>query len=442
MYEEGSQNSLPVLSTPILPKVCMEDRIFALIYLLVGYGFIYVFTETVNTGPISTFTVFYAVVVLLYLWAKNQKPPLESWFWLGVLLCIGIPFAFWTVLYIFQLLALMAVAAYWTLSATGRLLDGRTSQWVFFDGWNALAVVPFGNFCCQAQVLFGSGEESEEGQKGKGRYMGAVLLGIALAVPALIIILPLLASADAGFERLTRDLVQYIQQHLLTVLLRLAFAVPVSCYLYGLVFGGISGRKTDQIQKEKLQKAGQGIRVVPDTAICTAMGILCAIYLLFMGIQGNYLFSAFAGQIPQDFTYAEYARRGFFELCQIGAWNLILLGCAGLFSKSECREHRGLSLFTVLLSVLTLLLIITAMSKMGMYISVYGLTVNRILPMVFMVWLVWVFLSIILRQKLVFPMVRMCVMAGAVLFCLLCVFPVDDWIQLYNEWARARGLIV
>ena len=33
-------------------------------------------------------------------------------------------------------------------------------------------------------------------------------------------------------------------------------------------------------------------------------------------------------------------------------------------------------------------------------------------------------------------------MAGAALFCLLCIFPVEHWSALYNEWARLRGLIM
>lgn len=424
------------------PKYESIDRIFAVIYLALGYGFIYIFTDYSYDFRVEwalvLFTFAYVGVVLSYLRAKDCTPSRESWFWLGVMLALVLPFPFWSVLYIFQVMALMAAAAYWTLCAAGKLLEKKTSQWVFFDGWNALAMVPFGNFLCQTRVLFGRKTEKNGESRSVWR---AVLLGLLLALPALLIVLPLLSSADAGFERMTGALVVYIQDHLLGIFVRFLFAVPVSCYLYGLIFGGIYGRNTDCISTEKLWKAGQSVRRVPDTAVCTALGVLCAVYVLFMGIQGNYLFSAFAGSIPEEFTYAEYARRGFFELCQLGAWNLVLLGCAGIFSRSRNQAHRGLSFFTVLLSVLTLLLIATAVSKMYMYISVYGLTVNRILPMVFMFWLALVFMSVILRQRRVFPMTRICVMAGAVLFCLLCVFPVENWARLYNAWARTRGLI-
>lgn len=442
--QEGRQESLPCKSAPVFMNYEAVDRIFAVLYLLAGYAFVYIFSSPGFETNIAIFTVFYAAIVLIYLRGKEIKPSKESWFWLAILFLTGIPYAFWSVMYVFQIIALMAVAAYWTLSASGRLLDGgKTSRWVFFDGWNALAVVPFCNFFCQTYILLGTGQgKKAEEEKNDGGSVRAVLLGLVIAIPVLLIILPLLSSADAGFEHLVGNLVSYMEEHLLSFFLRMLFAIPVSAYLFGLAFGSAGGRNTARIQKEKLQETAKRIRCVPDMAVCTVLVILCMVYLLFIGLQGTYLFSAFLGRIPEAFTYAEYARRGFFELCGIGAWNLVILWCAGAFSKTGSRQHKGLSVLTILLSVLTILLIATAVSKLGMYISVYGLTVNRILPMVFLIWMAFVFVCIILRQRLEFPIVRICVMAGAVLFVLLCVFPVESWTESYNYWARLRGYII
>lgn len=425
------------------PKFESIDRMFAVIYLLVGYLFISVFSSFEIERNLSLFTIFYAAVVLIYLWGKEIRPPKESWFWLAVMLAVGVPYGFWSVMYLFQILALTAVAAYWTLSVSGRLLKGgRTSEWVFFDGWNALAAVPFCNFGSQLRVLFGR-EPGEEGeQKTSMGKAGGICLGILITVPVLVIILPLLVSADAGFQSLMGDLAYYTSANLTEIFVRMIFAIPVSFYLYGLVFGGFYGRHTDHFQEDKLKAAAKSVRKVPDTAICTVLTAMCLIYCLFIGLQGSYLFSAFAGKLPPDFTYSEYARRGFFELCEIGVWNLIFAGCAGAFSKSSRREQKGLGGLMTLLAVLTLLLLVTAVSKMGMYIRVYGLTVNRILPLVFMLWMGIVFVCMILGQWKTFPAVRFCVMTGAVMFCLLCIFPIEYWTELYNVWARTQGLIV
>lgn len=430
----------------VFPQYTAADRIMAVFYFLVGYGFLYVFTGATHSWALSVFTVFYAAVVLAYLRVRKLTPPAESWFWLAAMLAIGIPFGFWCIFPVYQILALMAVAAYWSLSATGRLLQqGKTSEWFAFDCWNALFWVPFTNCICQIRVLLGN-EQQEQADNEKNGTVGksglAILLGLGLAVPVLLIVLPLLSQADAGFELLVGDLVRYMQEHLLSVFLRLLFSVPVSLYLYGLIFGGITGRNTDMVKVEQLQETRKAARRVPDMAITTVLVILCLVYLLFIGLQGNYLFAAFQGSLPEEFTYAEYARRGFFELCQIGAWNLILLGLCHLFSRNGSQENKLLQILTIVLSVQTLLLLFTAVSKLAMYIDVYGLTVNRVLPMTFLIWLVLVFVLLILRQKKAFPMARICILAGTVLFCLLCVFPVERLIEAYNVWARMQGYII
>ena len=40
MYQDGSQDGLPYTRGPVFPKNETTDRIFAFVYLLVGYGFV------------------------------------------------------------------------------------------------------------------------------------------------------------------------------------------------------------------------------------------------------------------------------------------------------------------------------------------------------------------------------------------------------------------
>lgn len=435
-----------------------RDRIFALIYLLLGYGFIYTFSAGYFGRNLALFTVCYVAAVLAYNLGKGKKLTTESVFWACVVIGIGVPGAFWSIMPFLQVLALIVAAAYWTLTASGRLLEeGKTSRWIFFDLWNAGIFVPFSNFGCQLRVLLGgeragTGTEEIKGavpeeKAGAGggarrmRYAAGIGCGLILAIPLLMIVLPLLSSADARFEAALGGLGIYLSEHFLATLIRILFSLPVSAYLFGLVYGSIRGRYTDRIDCEKVRAAGEKARMLPDTAFYTALGILCLVYVLFIWLQAEYLFSAFAGIRPEGFTYAEYARQGFFELCVISFFNLFFLLCASLFSEHRMEENKGLRILNVVLSVLTLLLIATAMSKLVMYIDVYGLTVNRILPQTFMIWMAVVYAAMILRQRKVFPMAKICIMTGAVLFVLLCVVPVEDCVQAYNIWARNLGLI-
>lgn len=416
------------MMTPI--EANKRDYIFALLYFLIGYGFVYIFTgEDSEIKFLGLYTVLYIVINLLYLYAKGKKPTKESYFWLAIMLFIAMPYSFWSVLGVFQIIALIFVAAYWSLAVSDRLLGGSTSKWIFFDWWNSMAKVPFSNFTCQFRVL----KEGADQKRKIGSSVVSVFLGMVVAVPVLIIVLPLLFRADAGFETFAGNLVRnLISENLIVTAFKILLSIPVSCYLYGLIYGGISGRNTNRINQDKIRQTGKKIRKMPDMTTATAMALICMVYLVFIGIQGNYLFSAFLGKMPEGFTYAEYARRGFFELCEIGAWNLIILILASLISRTPRAENISLKIMSVILSAFTILLITTAVSKMGMYIYVYGLTVNRVLTITFMIWMVIVFLFVIVQQKKTIPLVKICVMAGAVLFSLLCIFPLERWIEIYN----------
>ena len=127
------------------------------------------------------------------------------------------------------------------------------------------------------------------------------------------------------------------------------------------------------------------------TALFAAVLAVCAvIYLCFFAVQFRYLFSAVWGRLPSDYIYSEYARRGFFELAAAACINLALV-CFALRTQHAARPvMKGA---VVLLAAETLVLIGSALSKMAMYIRVYGLTPMRLYTSVFMIGLVLVFIE-------------------------------------------------
>lgn len=451
MEEQGmvnSQNGLPGGSAPMLGKGIQEkrkvpmmidkkDKLFAWIYLAVGYGFIYTFSSAEFQQNFAIFIVAYTMIVMAYLFSKGKKPAAESYFWLVILWGMGIPFAWWSVMPFLQIPAVIFVAAYWTLTAAGGLIENqKTSQWVICDSWNAVCIVPFYNFMCHIRAIT-KGEEDENGQRaGVGKRILTIGLGICIAIPILVIALPLLSSADETFAQLLMGSGAYMEEHFGVTFVRFLFSIPVTFYLFGLIYGGMQKRHTDRMIKEDVREMGNAVKVVPDIAIQTAILVVCLVYLLFIGLQAKYLFSAFAGLRPEGFTYAEYARQGFFELCDIAVLNLVVLVGANCFSKTRRSDNKWLRRGNVLLAVLTLLLIATAMSKMVLYIYAYGLTEKRVITMTFMIWLLVVFLMMIIWQRRKLPIVRIAVMTGAVLFCLLCVVPVHDCIGAFNRYFR------
>jgi hypothetical protein len=94
---------------------------------------------------------------------------------------------------------------------------------------------------------------------------------------------------------------------------------------------------------------------------------------------------------------------------------------------------------TVALCLFTMMLIATAVSKMGMYISYYGLTQLRVYTTWFMILLFLVFVIVAARQFKHFNGFKMALISFVLFFMLLCYANVDGMIAKYNIDAYREG---
>lgn len=427
----STEMDLPLESEPFFKEIKVDkwDKIFAVAYLFLGYG-LWKTGQYDSFFDISGFVLFYIAVVSLYCFVKGFHINGEKIFWSIILLGIGLPYGYYSIMPLAQLGMLAIVGAYWTLVMTEALiLEGNTSSWVFLDVWHALVILPFSNFLCQIRVLLQS--LFYKSQKKTGIM---ILLGIGISLPVLVIILPVLSQADAGVSQMLTRVFERVFVFEGGLFLQLCIEIPVvvilSSLMFGTVYGGIYQRNIEKdICKEYKEISGEGFHIIPDVAIYTFAGIIGFTYLLFIAFQAKYLFSACVGILPESFTYAEYARQGFFELCGITAFNVLLLFFMNIFARTVTRENKVLSVINIAFSTVTILLLITAMSKMGMYITAYGFTIKRIQASVFMIWLCLVLFMIICHQKKKIPLVRWAVFSGAVLYTLLCILPLEAMIS-------------
>jgi hypothetical protein len=108
------------------------------------------------------------------------------------------------------------------------------------------------------------------------------------------------------------------------------------------------------------------------------MGPLAVLFLVFVLVQVRYLFGgAEVVERSLDLTYAQYARRGFFELVAASA---LLLPVLLVVHWALGAGHRAAIAFRVLAAVLIALLsvvMISAAQRLRIYIDTYGLTELR-----------------------------------------------------------------
>ena len=425
----STEMGLPLESAPFFKEIQVDkwDKIFAAAYLALGYV-LWKSWQYDFLFNISGFVLLYIAVVSLYCFVKGFHINGEKIFWTMILLGVGVPYGYYSIMPLNQLGMLAVVGAYWTLVMTDALVsDGKTSSWVLLDIWYALIILPLSNFLCQMRVLLKSLFHKSEKKTG-----AMILLGIGISLPVLVIILPVLSQADAGFSQMLRKVLGNVFDG--GLFLQLCIEIPIililSSLMFGTVYGGIYQRNIEKdLCKEHKEVSGEGLHIIPDTAIYTFAGIIGFTYVLFIAFQAKYLFSACVGILPESFTYAEYARQGFFELCGITAFNVLLLLFMNAFTKTITRENKALSVINIVFSAITILLLITAMSKLGMYIAAYGFTIKRIQASVFMIWLFLVLFMIIWYQKRKIPLVRWAVFSGAVLFTLLCILPLETMLS-------------
>lgn len=202
----------------------------------------------------------------------------------------------------------------------------------------------------------------------------ALVRGLLLALPVAVVLGLLLSSADPVFASYVRlpDLSDVAVHAILLAfgawgaagLLRTASAAPFDGHPGGRRFLGAMEATT----------------------------VLSGVVIVFAGFAASQVVTALGGADhvlrTAGLTYAEYARRGFFQLLVASAITLAVIMGLRAAVRAPSRRFTALSLAAV---ALTLVLVGVALRRLGLYEQVYGLTVLRLFAVLFAVWIGGVF---------------------------------------------------
>ena len=258
---------------------------------------------------------------------------------------------------------------------------------------------------------------------------GAVLVGLLLSVPLLVIVVLLLVSADAAFAGLMDKLPRLDVAELV---ITLVFGCCAACVLYTR---GAALRHAESTPCVPTTRSG-----IHPLTVNTVLVMVCLVYMVYLFSQLAYFAGGLAGILPEGYTMAEYARRGFFEMGWLCAINLGVMALAvGLVKKTE-KTPLSTRIFCLFIGLITLFFVVTASAKMAMYIGSYGLTRLRVLTEVIMVFLglstvilcIWLFVPKLAYMKVVLLLAL--VMGAAVLWA-----DVDTVVARYNVQAYQSG---
>jgi len=220
----------------------------------------------------------------------------------------------------------------------------------------------------------------------------SVIRGIFLSLPILILFLILLSSADLVFK----DYVDAIFHPNVS---------PVTIFRWGLIgfvsslflgaYAYIFMPSSETIKRAENSKASFSLGTLESSII---LGSISFLFFIFLIIQLTYLFGGSGHITSTGHTYAEYARKGFFELIAVATVSLILI--LNIKKNTKFRTLYQSIVFKWICGVLiaeVMVIMLSAHMRLNLYESAYGFTSLRLLSHIFIFWLAVAFSLLLLH---------------------------------------------
>ncbi len=209
----------------------------------------------------------------------------------------------------------------------------------------------------------------------RDQTLRALLIGAALSVPPIAVMTALLTASDPVFK----DLLQHIfgvnlLSHLLIVLL---LAWIASGWLRATC-GSAIGASIPEMRSPAL----------PFVAVGVVLSTLIAVLAAFLITQARVLFGGEAFlRSTAHLSLAEYARNGFFQMIlAAGVVLSTLVVTEWLLPADASAEHNRYRRLAMALLVMVAALLASATTRIALYVSRFGLSMDRALAIAVIVW--------------------------------------------------------
>ena len=265
-----------------------------------------------------------------------------------------------------DLLTSLALAAGWLAALGGLQVIARPFWSLVALGFRAMGWASVGAFPALAD-----GRDAFPSMGSLQPRLGGalpVVRGLAVAIPVVLVFIALFSAADAVFARVIGDLFGF-DVDLGDLPARLLLAVAVGW----VVAGALAFAAAEHAEGARPAGASEGWRIGTTEAV-TVLSAVAAIFVLFVVLQGTYLFGGRDTLEASGISYAEYARRGFFELVAVAFLAGGLVIGAERVARHRTRVLVGMAMTLV---VLTGVVIASSALRLRLYQEAYGWTELR-----------------------------------------------------------------
>ena len=262
---------------------------------------------------------------------------------------------------------------------------------------------------------------------------GAVLRGLLLTIPILIVFGLLLGSADILFGDLLEDSLGWLKLDTETLVAR-CLLIGILAWLsmagYKLLLFGSLVNVASAVEQKTIPLP----RPFGMIEASMVLGSVDALFLFFVTIQARYLFGGEANITAQGYTYSEYARRGFWEILAVSILTMGLVIVMDTLTRRSSQQETLFRALSFALIILTLVLLAAAFQRLILYEDAYGFTRLRVMTQIFILWLCLLFgvlMIALLRQQFAIFAVG-CLLIGIGFIATLNLMNMDAFIASRN----------
>ena len=214
----------------------------------------------------------------------------------------------------------------------------------------------------------------------------AVLRGLLLALPVLIVLVALLAAADMIFHDLVENALAWLDIDWIRETIGRSIVIGLSG-LFSL--GALVAALRDRVPRELIGEQQPLLKpFLGSIETSVVLGAVDLVFAVFAAIQFAYLFGGEANITAAGYTYSEYARRGFGELEWAAFLSLgLILALAHLGRREGARQRRTFNALGAALVAMLGVTLASALMRLLLYENAYGFTRLRTYTHMFIFWL-------------------------------------------------------
>lgn len=328
----------------IVHNLNIDDRYSLWIIPMIIIIFSHIYTIKKNNLDINKKAYIFLIPILLILFS---------------IVIVNLDFSNYTV---FIILPILVSIFYFSLTNPNYKLSIRGLKWFF-------KLVPGEAITDLSYIKLPSKSNSDNASN--------IAKGCIIGIPIAVIILVLLTSADHYFAVFIEKIFNNLEK-----VLNIDFLIYDVAYPFMMIFAllFITGLNIIRHKDDKLKDIK--ISDINKVMASTILIIINFIFVLFLISQLSKMTTNFLN-LPNEYTYAGYAREGFFQLLLVTSINFGII-VYFIYNTNIIKEEKSIKNMLLLLILFSVILMFDSYYRMILYISAYGFTILRLQVMLFL----------------------------------------------------------